>query len=146
MPRQTETVHGSTIAIGRHGVMFQGRSGSGKSDIALRLIDSGARLVADDQTILSRHDGRLFAKAPPQLSGLIEVRGIGILKLPALAQTRLSLVVMLNSKGKSERLPEPKMAEFLGVMVPLIEIKAFEASAVAKLRLALKQYTDTVTC
>jgi serine kinase of HPr protein (carbohydrate metabolism regulator) len=144
MSRQTETVHGSTVAIGRHGVMFQGRSGSGKSDIALRLIDSGARLVADDQTILSRQDGRLFAKAPPQLSGLIEVRGIGILKLPALARTPLSLVVMLNPKGEIERLPEPKMAEFLGVKVPLIEIMAFEASAVAKLRLALKQYTDNV--
>ncbi|MGY9106962.1 MAG: HPr kinase/phosphorylase [Alphaproteobacteria bacterium] len=86
----------------------------------------------------------MFENAPPQLSGLIEVRGIGILKLPALARTPLSLVVMLNPKGEIERLPEPKMAEFLGVKVPLIEIMAFEASAVAKLRLALKQYTDNV--
>lgn len=73
-----ETVHATTIAIDGAGVLLRGPSASGKSDLALRLIDDGARLVADDRTVLALRDGIVEASAPPSIRGKIEVRGLGI--------------------------------------------------------------------
>jgi serine kinase of HPr protein (carbohydrate metabolism regulator) len=130
-------VHGTSVALGRDGILLRGPSGSGKSDLALRLIDSGAILVADDQTELRRRNGRLEMRAPATLEGLIEVRGVGIVRLPSVQDVALRLVVDLVRAQAVERLPEPRFAELDGVSIPLLELAPFEASAAAKLRMAL---------
>src|SRR3954467_1212574 len=77
----TETVHASTVASEGRAVLITGPSGSGKSDLALRLLDRGFTLVSDDQTLLKRSGTRLIASAPPTIVGKLEVRGIGIIDL-----------------------------------------------------------------
>jgi len=133
-------VHATAVAVGLKGVLLLGPSGSGKSDLALRLIDQGARLVADDQVVLSRNGARLMANAPPALAGKIEARGIGIVHLDGARLWRkmpMAMAVELVEPDRIERLPEPASREFLGVALPLIRLAPFENSAVAKLRLAL---------
>jgi HPr kinase/phosphorylase len=142
MPHDIATVHATAIAIDGIGVLLRGPSGSGKSDLALRLIDGGAALVSDDQAQLERAGSGILAKvprgAPAALRGRIEVRGLGILAVPWVAQARLGLVAELAPDRPIERLPEPATCEYLGVAVPLIALRAFEASAPAKVRLALR--------
>jgi HPr kinase/phosphorylase len=130
-------VHGTTVAIGGRGVLLRGPSGAGKSDLALRLIDAGARLVADDRSLLRRDGNVILASAPATIAGLIEVRGIGLLRLEALAVTRLALVADLVAPEAVERLPEPQSETILGISLPCVALAPFEASAPAKLRLAL---------
>jgi serine kinase of HPr protein (carbohydrate metabolism regulator) len=131
-------VHATTVELAGAGVLLRGASGSGKSDLALRLVDGGARLVADDRTLLRREGDALIASAPPTIAGRLEVRGIGILTVPSVASCPLRLVVDLVASGAVERLPEPRYARFLGLDLPLISLAPFEASAVAKLRLAAR--------
>ncbi len=131
-------IHGTAVALGRAGVLLRGPSGAGKSDLALRLIDQGAALVADDQTALARRGGEVVMTAPPSISGLIEARGVGLLRLPRRAESCLRLVVDLVPADDIERLPEQRACDILGVSIPLIALAPFEASAAAKLRLALK--------
>lgn len=130
-------VHGSCVAIGGDGVLLRGDSGAGKSDLALRLIEAGARLVADDQVEIAREGGRLTARAPAALAGLIEVRGVGILRLPCLEAAPLALIVELVAPRLEERLPEPRRGGYLEVALPLVALDPFAASAAAKVRLAL---------
>jgi len=140
MPTIVQTIHATSLSIGRLGVLLTGASGSGKSDLALRLVDGGARLVADDQTVLAAKNGRLIASAPAVLLGKLEVRGIGIVKLRGAQVTQqapMHLLVELVPPDQIERLPEPERREILGVSLPLIRLAPFEASAPAKLRLAL---------
>jgi serine kinase of HPr protein (carbohydrate metabolism regulator) len=124
------------------GVLLRGPSGSGKSDLALRLIDGGARLVADDGVELARDGDRLIARfpkaAPDSLRGRMEVRGLGILPAPSLARTVVGLVVDLVPADAVERLPEPAETGWLGIRVPVVALAAFEASAAAKVRLAAR--------
>src|SRR4051794_1485630 len=127
-------VHGTSVAIDGAAVLFCGRPGSGKSDLALRLIDDGAVLVADDQTRLERRGDTLIASAPATIAGRLELRGVGILGVPSLAEAPLRLVVDLVPPASVERLPEPQSCELLGLTVPLIALAPFEASAPAKLR------------
>ncbi len=131
-------VHGTTVALDGVGVLIRGVSGAGKSDFALRLIDRGARLVADDQTELRRDGARLMATAPGASAGRLEVRGLGIVEVPHQAQAEVCLVVDLVSTDNVERLPEPETVTFQGVQLPRLALAAFEASAAAKLRLAVK--------
>jgi len=131
------TLHATCVAIGEHGVLITGPSGSGKSDLALRLIDDGARLVADDLTTVRAEDGMLVALAPPRLAGKIEVRGIGILPVPSAPRIRLSIEVSLAPSAEIERLAEPETTDYLGVSLPRYAIDPFTASAAAKVRLAL---------
>jgi len=140
MEGRSETVHGTVIAIDGNGVMLQGKSGSGKSDLALRLLEAGARLVADDQTVLRVTKGQIIAEAPPQLSGRLEIRGIGIVDIPVIPEVCVKIVVLLSPEKEIERLPESKSVAFLGIPVPAIAISAFEASAVAKVKFALNHY------
>jgi len=130
-------VHGTSVTIGENGVLLRGPSGSGKSDLALRLIDQGARLVADDQTELRREGDALSMCAPHTIAGLLEVRGLGIVKVPAVARARLRLVVDLVPEVALERLPAPRSCALAGVRVPVLALAPFAASAPAKLRLAL---------
>ena len=135
-------VHGTAIAIDGDAMLLRGPPGAGKSDLALRLIDRGARLVADDQVQLQRISARLSVSAPAAIAGLLEVRGIGILRLDALAEAPLVMCVDLLPSAEIERLPERRFAELLGVEIPLIAVSAFDASAAAKLRLALRVFAE----
>lgn len=130
-------IHASCVAVDGRGVLLCGPSGSGKSDLALRLIDGGARLVADDQVMLQAADGALIARPPPVLAGRIELRGVGIVAIDHVADTRVALVCDLVSPDRVARLPEPARRTFLGIAIPVLALSPFEASAAAKIRLAL---------
>ncbi|HKO09019.1 MAG TPA: HPr kinase/phosphatase C-terminal domain-containing protein [Alphaproteobacteria bacterium] len=131
-------VHGSCVEIDGRGVLLRGASGRGKSDLALRLIDRGARLVADDRVDLNEQAGVLTASAPEPIAGRLEVRGVGIISVAAVAAAPLELVVELVELEDVERLPEPRFSSFLGINIPLIRLVASEASAAAKVRLAVR--------
>lgn len=127
-------------------VLLRGPSGAGKSDLALRLIEAGGRLVADDQTRIVRYGEVLVATAPAALAGRLEVRGVGIMKLALsqlLSRAPLSLMVDLVPPDRIERLPEPAEEALLGINLPVLALTPFEASAAAKLRLALAQIGAT---
>lgn len=134
----SETLHATTVSIGGRGVLIEGVSGAGKSDLALRLIDRGASLVSDDYSFVQRRDGRLFASPPATIAGKIEVRGIGIIGMPHLDETTVFLIVALGEPAA--RLPEPGQARtVLGVDVPLLALDGREASAAIKVELALSR-------
>jgi len=134
-------VHGTCVAIDGIGVLIQGKPGSGKSDLALRLVDGGALLVADDQVVLTPDQGRLFAAAPPSIAGRLEVRGLGIVAIPAVTGAALGLVVELVPPGAIDRMPERAAWSWDGISIPLIRLASFEASAAAKVRLAVRAST-----
>jgi HPr kinase/phosphorylase len=128
--------HATAVAIDGGAVLLRGVSGSGKSDLALRLIDGGAELIADDQTLLRRDGDRVMASAPPEIAGLIEVRGVGVVRLGAgTVPAPLVLVVDLILANDIERTPEPRLETVLGLSIAAIDLAPFEASAAAKLRL-----------
>jgi HPr kinase/phosphorylase len=141
----TLLVHGTTVAIGGRGVLLRGPSGSGKSDLALRLIDAGGQLVADDQSRLWRDGGAILVRSPTTIAGLIEVRGIGIVRVDSLPVAPLTLIADLVAPQHIERLPEPRSETIFGLSIPLVAVASFEASAPAKLRLALSTITDEGT-
>ena len=129
-------VHGTCVDLIGGAVLLRGRPGSGKSDLALRLIEDGGMLVADDQVVLQAAGGRLVAGPPDALAGLLEVRGIGIVRQPFRLSATLRCVIDLVSRDEIERLPEPEMEEFCGLRIPRFRLDAFTASAPAKVRLA----------
>ena len=131
-----DTVHGTAVAIGGTGILLRGPSGCGKSDLALRLIDGGGVLIADDRCALAVEDGRVIVRAPAALRGRIEVRGLGIVTLETHEQAALALVVDLAQRP-IERLPEAQFADLLGIPVQRLRLAAFEASTPAKIRMAL---------
>ena len=132
----SDTVHASTVAIDGRAVLITGRSGSGKSDLALRLIDRGFALVSDDQTIVRRDGDQLVATAPATIAGKLEIRGIGIVELPAVNDVPIALIVELTEE--LTRLPDDgRQRTMLGVSVPLIGVDAQTPSAAAKVVLAL---------
>ena len=145
-------IHGTCLAIGTEGVLLLGKPGSGKSDLALRLIDQGglglsgtlrvAQLVADDQVVIRKADGALIASAPPSLKGKLEIRGLGIAELSVVAEARLRLAVRLTPSADIERMPDLGSArmEVLGIGLPLILLDPRNASAPARLRAALDQF------
>lgn len=134
-------VHATAVAIEGNSVLLRGPPGAGKSDLALRLIDGGAQLVADDQAELQRAAERILVRSPTAIAGLLEVRGIGIVRVGALAGAPLALLVDLVSPEEVERLPEPRPEEVLGLAIPLITLAAFEASAAAKIRIAVREFS-----
>lgn len=138
------TAHATCIAFDGRGVLLRGSPGSGKSDLALRAIADGAFLVADDRVVLTpAKEGVLMASAPRSLQGMIEIRGLGIMRVDAEAEVPLALIVDLTGPGDIERMPEPRFCDLDGVALPLIALSPFEASAVAKLRFALAAVTQT---
>ena len=119
------------------GVLIEGASGSGKSDLALRALDQGFRLVADDRVLLWSRDGRLFGRAPDTLHGLIEVRGLDVLAVEPVPFCEIGLVAR---PGSPERIPDPATETILGVETPLLAVDPFESSAPAKLSRALTAF------
>ena len=141
LPAPPILVHATAIAIDGRAVLLRGPSGAGKSDLALRLIDAGARLVADDQVEVRRAGGRVLVRAPAAIAGLMEVRGVGILRLEPLREAALAMCVDLVPSAEVERLPEIRCEDVLGLAVPSIALSPFEASAAAKLRFALRAFS-----
>ena len=132
----SETVHASTVASEGRAVLITGPSGSGKSDLALRLLDRGFSLVSDDQTIVRKDGSRLLASAPPNIAGKLEVRGVGIVDMGAVSDVPVALLVELTSD--IQRLPDDSRERpILGVPLPIISIDALTASAPSKVALAL---------
>jgi HPr kinase/phosphorylase len=116
----TEILHATSVAVDGRGLLILGPSGSGKSALALRLVSRGAALIADDRTRVERAEDRLVASCPnPDFAGLIEARGIGILRAPALALATLALVVDLG-QVETDRLPPPRSVTILGVKLSLV--------------------------
>lgn len=140
-------VHGTCIAYGARAALLRGASGSGKSDLALRFLslfketdgETGAALVADDQTEVRLDGDTLIARAPDTIAGRMEVRGVGIVEVPHRAEATLALVVDLVAPDQVPRLPPdpaPTTA-ILGRPVPVVRLDPFEPSAPVKLKLAL---------
>lgn len=145
-------VHGSALALGDDAVLLRGRSGAGKSDLALRLLSThlpvpGAGigmlgrlcLIADDQVRLSREGRTVRMAPPPMLAGKLEVRGLGILNVPHVDGGRLRLIVDLVGQNEVERLPDPHSEAVLGVLVERVRLWPFEPSAALKVLLALER-------
>jgi serine kinase of HPr protein (carbohydrate metabolism regulator) len=132
----SETIHASTVAMNGRAVLIGGPSGSGKSDLALRLLDRGFTLVSDDQTLLRREGERLIASPPPNIAGKLEVRGIGIVDIEHSADVPVALLVELTSD--IQRLPDDNRERvILGLPLPIVSIDAIAASAPSKVALAL---------
>lgn len=145
------TVHGTAIVIDGRGVLLRGNPGSGKSSLALRLIDNPgygahdtllrALLIADDQVCLIRKQDKITMSPPHNLRGLLEVRGLGIVKVPYGQQADLYLVVDLCPRDKVSRLPEAREQEIElhGLIFRRIAIDPFQVASPAIIRVALSQ-------
>ena len=132
----SENLHASCVAAEGRAVMITGPSGSGKSDLALRLIDRGFTLVSDDRTVVRKDGAKLIASAPETIKGKLEIRGIGIVDMDSVNDVPVALVVELT--GDMQRLPDDsQMRLILGASVPLVNVNALTASAPAKVVVAL---------
>lgn len=130
--------HASCVAIGGRGVLIVGPSGVGKSDLAIRLIDRGAVLVSDDYVRLRAEDGRLLASPPGAIAGKIEMRGVGIVARPFVADVSIALLIDLTAPP--ERLPEKRCRDLRGIAVPAVALNGLEPSAPIKVEAALDRY------
>lgn len=142
----TETIHATAVAVGERAVLLTGPSGSGKSDLALRCIltpptsflTASASLVADDRVVLRKSGGNLYASPPEQICGLLEVRGLGLYRLPYSSDCPVTLIAELTAPDQIERLPRTtETTQLLGLAVPRIHIAPFEAAAAQKILLAM---------
>ena len=132
----SENLHASCVAIEGRAVLIGGPSGSGKSDLALRLLDRGFTLVSDDRTIVRREGSKLIASAPTNIRGKLEIRGVGIVVMDSLSDVPVALVVELTSD--IQRLPDDDRERIiLGTGIPLISVDAMTASAPSKVAVAL---------
>lgn len=133
-------IHATVVARwsvdGWRGVLLRGASGAGKSDLALRLIQAGWRLVADDYAEVWASRSALYAAAPERIANLIEARGVGLIACPALPLARVALIVDCVS-GEPERLPPGETVTLEGVALPRAALRALDASAPGKLIAAL---------
>lgn len=119
--------------------MIEGRSGSGKSDLALRLIDRGAILVSDDYTVARRKGELLLASPPDTIAGKIEVRGLGVIDMDYLADQAVALVVQLFDSV--DRMPlDPDVRVIAGISVPVMKIAPLEGSAPIKVEMAMEKF------
>jgi HPr kinase/phosphorylase len=133
-------VHGTCVAFPlleeagvAAAVLFRGPSGIGKSDLALRLIDDGAMLVADDQVELKLTEEGLLARAPDTILGMLEVRGVGLVHLPVAGRAAVVAIVdLVDADTDIERLPEPEEVEIANTTLPVWKLFAMESSAMAK--------------
>lgn len=136
-------MHSSSVVIDDNGVLILGDSGSGKSDLALRLIDNGATLISDDISICRKNSNNIYLYCPPEIKGLLEVREIGIITVPFVERIKLRLVVNLKSDN-NERFPKDSSFRILGIKIPIINIEGKNSSAVAKIKVKLNEIRETI--
>jgi HPr kinase/phosphorylase len=147
MAKEQICLHGTCVSVNGEGVLILGAPGTGKSDLALRLIDEPGfgvseslmrgKLISDDQVIVTRQKDKLIASAPSTIQGKLEIRGLGIVSLARRPSVHLLLVVRLQSHSAIERLPDHGTFDILGLALPLVEIDGNSPSAPARLRAAL---------
>jgi serine kinase of HPr protein (carbohydrate metabolism regulator) len=131
-------LHATCVAINGRAVLITGDAGVGKSDLALRLMDAGAQLVADDQVELKSEQGRLMAAPPAPIAGLMEVRHVGLMRVPSVTNVAVSLYIeLLASSERLERLPEVESILLLDHPVRRLSLPSFAASTPSKIRAAL---------
>ena len=140
--RDTLNLHASCVAIGSGAILLLGESGFGKSDLALRLIDRGAKLVSDDQVSLVKSDKQIIASSATNIAGLLEIRGAGIFKLEYKNDVVVRLVVNLVSRENIERLPYPQQYECMGITFPQINICPFDISSAIIVEMALASLSN----
>ena len=124
------TVHqASAVVIAGRALLIEGPPGSGKSSLALALIDRGAGLIGDDAVALHPEDGALIAAPPPNIAGLLEVRGVGLVRLPVAPPAPVALILTLGGLPP-QRLPESPLPcrTIAGVAVPVL---AFDPGPIA---------------
>jgi serine kinase of HPr protein (carbohydrate metabolism regulator) len=128
-------IHATLISFNNAGVLFIGKSGSGKSDLALRMImEKGAVLVADDRVDLSVINNNLYGSAPKELYGKMEIRGLGITNFTAKKREKIVLCVELaENREEVERMPVPENITFLGVSITKIKLYPFDCSTICKI-------------
>ena len=136
-------IHSTSVVIEDNGVLILGDSGSGKSDLALRLIDNGATLISDDISICKKNSNDIYLYCPPEIKGLLEVREIGIITVPFVERIKLRLVVNLKSNN-NERFPKDSCFRILGIKIPIINIEGKNSSAVAKIKVKLNEIRETI--
>lgn len=136
----TNPLHATSVLIDGRVLLLSGQSGRGKSDLALRLIDRGALLIADDYTGLEARGGILYASAPPRIAGRIEVRGLGLVDMAYGGEGPVALMLDLDTipgRMADERLPTKTLC---GIAVPELAFAALEASAPIKAEQALRMF------
>jgi serine kinase of HPr protein (carbohydrate metabolism regulator) len=153
MSGETVQIHATAIALGDRAALILGPPGSGKSDLALRCILQGAwiegrhctaALVADDQVIIEQSGGGLIARPPDAIAGRIEVRGVGIMKIPSVQGAEVVLAVELAEAASVARLPDPQPSmSLLRAEIPLVRVAPFETSTHLKVLLALARGLPT---
>jgi len=138
-----ENIHATALVCGDTGILLRGPSGSGKSALALRLIDRAGRdgqfaaLVSDDRTLVAARGGRLVAAAPASIRGLAELHGYGIIRVPCIAAAVIDIVAEL---GEAARMPDPAMATIAGIACRLVRLPAGDlVAALPVLAAALQQ-------
>jgi serine kinase of HPr protein (carbohydrate metabolism regulator) len=142
--KNAATLHGSAVLLRSvshppAAVFLRGLSGSGKSDLAFRLIETGGVLISDDQVALEKRQEKLFAQPVDAIRGLLELRGVGLLRYPCEDKpSRIRLVIDLIRYEDVPRLPEWEAVNILGVDVPRLHLHAFEMSAARKVMKAME--------
>lgn len=129
----------SCVALGDRAILIEGPSGSGKSSLALALIDRGATLIGDDGVATECVDGALLASPPPNIAGLIEVRNLGVLQYPTTARIRVALVLRLDPTAP-RFIDEPGVIERGGMALPFVALWPNGEVLALKAELALQRY------
>lgn len=139
-----DQAHATCAEVDGVGILITGPSGSGKSDLTLRLMQGGAQLVADDRVDLSIDQTQIIARAPKALRGLLEVREIGIVKVPFLEQAVIRALIELKPGQILDRLPTESFVELLGIRIRQFQIDPWQQSAPAKVRLVTQLITGSI--
>lgn len=130
-------IHSTAISLNGDGILIKGPSGSGKTDLALRLIESGGKLISDDQVIIKKKAKRLFLSSPKKLNGLMQLSGIGIVKADSVQNIPLELVVKLQPYKNLDPFPINKEEIIKDLSIPVLSLYSFAVSATAKIKIAL---------
>lgn len=128
-------VHATAVAIEGRAVLIRGRPGAGKSDLALRLVDRGAKLVSDDATLLRRRARHMLCLSVPGFEGLLEARGLGMVRVPHVHSAPLSVIVSLGIP--TERLPASPRRRLGRYAVPEIILDPARPAAPIHVEMAL---------